>query len=55
MTCMAEDDLRAVERRMELADAKLGVAKDFGWVTASFAAVAGYGARIALDSGNRFD
>ncbi len=42
MTCMAEDDLRAVERRMELANAKLGVAVNLGWVTASFAAVAMY-------------
>ena len=38
MTCMAEDDLRAVERRMELADAKLGVAVNLGWVAAGFAA-----------------
>jgi len=39
---MAEDDLRAVEHRMELADAKLGVAEDLGWVAAGFAAVAMY-------------
>ena len=42
MTCMAEDDLRAVERRIELADAKLGVAVNLGWVAAGFAAVAMY-------------
>ncbi len=39
---MAEDDLRAVERRIELADAKLGVAVNLGWVAAGFAAVAMY-------------
>ncbi len=42
MTCMAEDDLRAVKRRIELADAKLGVAVNLGWVAAGFAAVAMY-------------
>ncbi len=42
MICMAEDDLRAVEHRMELADAKLRVAEDLGWVTAGFGAVAMY-------------
>ena len=39
---MEENDLEAIHHRMELADAKLGVAEDFGWVTASFAAVAMY-------------
>ncbi|MDH3692895.1 MAG: hypothetical protein OEU36_25995, partial [Gammaproteobacteria bacterium] len=35
-------DLKEVERRSELAHAKLGVAKDLGWVAAGFAAVAMY-------------
>ncbi len=39
---MEENDLEAIHHRMELADAKLGVAEDLGWVTAGFGAVAMY-------------
>jgi arginine exporter protein ArgO len=44
---MNDDDLTAIEHRSELADAKLGVAEDLGWVAAGFAAVAIY---LILDS-----
>ena len=39
---MEKNDLEAIHHRMDLADAKLGVAKDLGWVAAGFAAVAMY-------------
>jgi len=42
ITAMEKNDLEAIHHRMDLADAKLGVAKDLGWVAAGFAAVAMY-------------
>ena len=39
---MEKNDLEAIHHRMDLADAKLGVAKDLGWVAAGFAAVSMY-------------
>jgi len=44
---MDDDELKAIKHRSELADAKLGVAQDVGWVAAGFAAVAIY---LLLDS-----
>ncbi len=42
ITAMEKNDLEAIHHRMDLADAKLGVAKDLGWVAAGFAAVSMY-------------
>ena len=39
MSCMTPDELREIENRMELADAKLGVAEELGFAAAGFAAL----------------